>query len=297
MTSNPPTHPIRGRWKKLEELEMSSNRSGRIQLQAFEKAAELCYDATVLAQFIPHQRRGQLDLRISGLFLKRVLTDYRCIWNLCVQGYSAQAAAVATSLLENVLAVCVIAGDRARAEELLASPKGTLPWSVRQLSELRAKRVSSDEAGAVTSATFREHADVTYFNYRWLCNLKHPTFAGLMHGAGAHTTSKGEFIIIALPDVDPSDLATKELVLITSILETSDAARAFVREMLPETDSELYTQFQRSLDNASQALETAAARVLDDRSTFLLDPNTLRFMATVDRFSSTRQPDSPSNTA
>lgn len=297
MTSGPPTHASSGRWKKLGELETSSNRIGRRHLQAFAKPAELCYEAAVLAQFIPHQRRGHLDLRISGLFLKRVLTDYRCIWSMCIQGYSAQAAAVATSLLENALAVCVIAGDRARAEELFASPKGTLPWSVKQLSEMRAKRVISDESGPVTSVASQEQADVTYFNYRWLCNLKHPTVAGLMHGAGAHTTSKGEFIIMALPDVDPDDLPTKELILVTSILETSDAARAFVREMLPDTASDLYAQFQRSMDSALEALRTAAARVLNDRSSFLLDPKSLRFMATVDRFRTRPQADPPNNAA
>ena len=131
-----------GFWDRLSIAESSAVAKQSTPLAPYERPLRACYEAILLAAMLPCRRSGTVDLRLSGLLMKRIATDLRCVWNLCLTGYPAQAAAVATSLFENAFALEVIAGDTGAADKVIKAKTSELPWKVKELTKLRAEKLS-----------------------------------------------------------------------------------------------------------------------------------------------------------
>ncbi len=102
-------------WDMLDSLEDQASSKLSPKLAPLAPAVAMSYELGMESALLPADRRGGIDLAVSGLYLKRALTDLRALWLLTVQGYTAQAATVATSLFENALAAEVTSGNVALA--------------------------------------------------------------------------------------------------------------------------------------------------------------------------------------
>ena len=131
-------------------------------------------------------------------------------------------------------------------------------------------------------AEIDQQADASYFSYRWLCNWKHPTMAGLVHSAGAFVKDN-RFPLMTLPDIGEDDFSTKSAILSSSILEAKVAVGCFVRAMEPEEPTELSLEFCELLEEVRTGLQSVVEVMTKSNPSFLLLPGKI-FVATKNRF-------------
>lgn len=282
-----PTQNPEGLWSALSEAELAALAALRGQLEPFNDPVRDCYEAGVQSQCLPGGRRSTNDLRVAALYLKRVLMDLRATWLLCMQGYTSQAASVAASLLENALASEVVSGDPDAAEQCMQDPTGGLPWSVRDMTRLRvSKRESAAElAGKPFTEEERVPAgEVTYFTYRWLCKMKHPTTPSLVHEASGTRLDAGTFVVMAFPNVHENDLTLKGLILTNAILEAKASIRAFSEAHDPDRDSSVHRDFAHRMERITPRLARAFHNVCSEPPPFLLDQRNYAVRALKDSF-------------
>jgi len=276
-------------WEALENAEIKAEDLIHHQLSSFTDPFVNCYEAGVRAPFLPLRRYGALDLRVAGLFLKRTLTDLRVIWLLCIRGYTGQAMTVASSLLENAIAVELIAGDKERAKRIFYSNGGELPWSMREMSKMRADKrqaLASERGESFTKEDYKSLGEATYFNYRWLCKFKHPTIPALLHEAGSsRTKEKHEYIIMAFPDVDDKDIKVKGFMLIEIVIEACAAIRALVEAGDVEKKSNAYREYDVYMSKVNPGLNEAFQSISKYESPIILDKDSFKVRSYHSRFS------------
>lgn len=155
------------KWQALEGMERLAEPSISQRLRSAAEAVEFCYELGVDVGLLLARRQEQgQETRLSGLLLRRILTDLRAVWILCVKGYTSQAGVLCTSLFENALAAELVANSRELAEEVIRAPGGELPWSVKEL----VRRVAEHEAGASgvegQASPIESESEYMYFTYR-----------------------------------------------------------------------------------------------------------------------------------
>lgn len=249
-----------GLWHALNNAETRSMSHIADQLDPFGSAVCNCYEAGVQAQCLPCRRHGEIDLRIAGLFLKRVLTDLRGMWLLTIRGYTGQAASLAASLFEHALAAETIAGNPERAEQCMNKAELGIPWSVKELARLARGRAADSQA------------EVTYFTYRWLCKIKHPTIPSLLNEARSTKLDSNAFVIMALPNATEEDISLKGLILTDGLLEAKTAISAFVEASEPSTTTLAYADFQDRMTRFDADLRLAFWRTCKAGSPLRVDP-------------------------
>jgi hypothetical protein len=225
---------VHGCWQVLNKLEHNARLTICDQLKDFEIAFGLCLEAGVEAPTLPHSARGALRLKLSALFLKRVLNDLRSVWLMLNQGYTAQAAVIATSLYENALAIQCVAGDDALAKKLDDEKTGELPWGISEMCKIILKKENPKDDEAWKPL---------YAQYVWLCSTKHPTLPQLVHDAGATSTDQRGYAVMALPDVRKENLCVKEHICILALHSTLNAIEAFANGAAVDANSESGKRF------------------------------------------------------
>ena len=149
-----------------------------------------------------------------------------------------------------------------------------LPWSVRRLTELRvAKRdaAAGQRGETYTDEKHRSAGEVTYFNYQWLCKMKHPTIPALLHEASGTRVDKGTFVVMALPNVHKADRTLKGLILTHVVLEAKAAVCAFADAAAPGTASTAYLDFAGRIAQVTPQLSLAFHEVCAEPPPFLLE--------------------------
>jgi len=95
----------RGLWDALATLELSSAPKIAKALKPFSRPVTDCYECGVEVPTLSGKHKNTADLRVAGLFLKRVLNDLRATWDLLLLGYTSQAGSVAAAAFENTLII------------------------------------------------------------------------------------------------------------------------------------------------------------------------------------------------
>lgn len=205
-----------GLWNVLSGLELASSPKIADMLKDFSQPTTDCYECGVEVPTLPCRRKKTKDIGVAALFLKRSLNDLRATWNLLLLGYTSQAGSVAAAAFENALATSSIAGDISRAEQFLKSNTG-LPWSVADLCRIQAQQAKGDD----------NYWEILYSQYRWLCQVKHPTIPSAVHDALAVSFTGKEYIVMAAPDTRIEDLPSKAFILSLTILRMTEAIENF----------------------------------------------------------------------
>jgi len=283
-----PTQSPEGLWEALGEAESAASALLLGRLKPFREPVRDCYEAGVQSQcLLPCARRSTTDLRVAALYLKRVLMDLRATWLLCIRGYTSQAAAVAASLFENALASEIVSGDPEKAAQCLEEPTGGLPWSVREMTNLRVPR--REAAAQLRGQTFTDTerlsaGDITYYTYRWLCKMKHPTTPSLVHDASGTKLGDRTFVVMALPNVHEDDLTLKGLILTDVVLEAKSSVHAFAEAHEPDRASPAHRDFAERMEGITPQLSRAFHDVCSDPAPFLLDQHSYAIRALRDPF-------------
>jgi hypothetical protein len=217
-------------WKILPDLERVSKESLHTSLNGWEELVKNCIEAGALAPMIPSQHHGDVRLSASAPFLKRALDDLRVVWLLIEVGYSAQAAAVAAALFENALTAEVIAESKALAQIALNAKNAQIPWAAKELCQLSGKReinVAAKRGEKVTSKEYEDGWTIAYFHYKWLCQIKHPTWQVANHALQSTLVNKKEFAVRPGPNNIPDDVQVKARIVAVSLTRTLGAIKSF----------------------------------------------------------------------
>lgn len=272
-------------WQALEAAERAAVAPILQRLSLAAEAVELCYELGVDVGFLLAGVREQSqETRLSGLLLRRILTDLRAVWVSCVKGYTSQAGVLCASLFENALTAEVVAGSGELAEEVIRAPGGELPWSVKEL----VKRAAEHEVGASSLAgevnPVETESDYMYFSYRWLCKLKHPTVPSLLYEAGAARTGKLSFAPLAVPDVAERDACNKGMILCTAVNRVLKAVSAMIMACKEDPErAEPVAELEERKGRLAELLDRCLDEYTKGTPPFLLDPASHRVRAYGDR--------------
>jgi len=272
-------------WDALEVAEGKAREPMLRQLALATDTVKLCYELGVdVGAFVAEVEKQNQETVLSGLLLRRVLTDLRTIWLLCVNGYTGQAGVLCASLYENALTIEAVADSHKRAKQVLSSPGGGQPWSVKTLAEIAAKRLTQDPRRSEKAKSVEEERDFIYFSYRWLCKLKHPTIPSLLYEAGATQTGVRRFAVSAMPDVAQRDVCNKGMILASAVNRTWYAMRAMTDACTrAEAGAEEAVSLEARLSGLGKHLEESLEEYTKGTPPFILDPKTHDVVAYGDR--------------
>ena len=234
-------------WPLLEDIERVVRDEVRQSFIEWEAVVRACEEAGMLAPMVPSKNSGIPPLVAAGPFLKRALNDLRAVWLLIERGYSTQAASVAASLYENALTAAVLAGDENRVIEASKTKYAEIPWSPKQLAQLNARREMAMQEKAGHRTTPKEYEDawtISYFNYKWLCQIKHPTWQAVYHDVQGSLINDQEYAIRPGPNNVADDAQLKARVLGVSVSQTFMAVRSFFLALDGDESTPEYSAFE-----------------------------------------------------
>jgi len=226
-------------------------------LSPFRTPITDCYECGVEVPTLPCNRDKTTDIKVAGLFLKRILNDLRVIWNLLSLGYTSQAGSVSAAAFENCLIVNCIAGNVGRTNRFLKSTSGQSPWSVTELCRMYTKQLQKKSDAQDTSDW-----EVLYSQYMWLCKLKHPSLGSATHDALATGISENEYTIMAAPDDRTEDLPSKSFVLAVAVLRTEEAIESFADAKELDYEHTRVSNWRRRLDSIAGNLDQAVDPII-----------------------------------
>jgi hypothetical protein len=234
-------------WELLGDVEHVVKGHVLATFAEWHAVIKACEEAGMLAPLVPSKNRGAASLVAAGPFLKRALNDLRAVWLLIERGYSTQAASVAASLYENALTAAVLAGDDKLAEEAKKTKHAEIPWSPKQLAQLNARRELSIQEKSGSTPTGKAYEDawtISYFHYKWLCQIKHPTWQAVYHDVQGTLISGTEYTIRPAPNDIADDAQLKARVIGVSVSQVFIAARSFFLALDGDETSSEYVAFE-----------------------------------------------------
>jgi len=253
-----------GLWNVLAKLELASSPKMAEMLKPFSKPITDCYECGVEAPTLDCKREKTEDIGVAALFLKRSLNDLRATWNLLLMGYTSQAGSVAAAAFENALATSCIAGSVKRAEQFLNSKTG-LPWSVADLCKMhtrRLKEISSRSGSTLVDVKDENYWELLYSQYRWLCQVKHPTIPSALHDAFSVSLTGEEYIVMAAPDTRIEDLPSKAFILCVTMLRVTEAIKSFALARQLDFEKPNVVSWQERLDSIVTNLDKAVDPIM-----------------------------------
>lgn len=234
-------------WKLLDDIENAVKDQVSSSFSEWQAVVRVCEEAGMLAPMVPSKNSGALSLVAAGPFLKRALNDLRAVWLLIERGYSTQAASVAASLYENALTAAAIAGDDKLAQEAKKTKYAEIPWTPKQLAQLNARREMAIQEKSGHKSSAKEYEDawtISYFNYKWLCQIKHPTWQAVYHDVQGALVNSAEYAIRPGPNNITDDAQLKARILGVSVSQAFIAARSFFLALDGEESSPEYIAFE-----------------------------------------------------
>lgn len=255
-----------GLWNALSAVEMADSLKIAKMLNPFSRPITDCYECGVEAPTLDSDYENTDDIRIAGLFLKRLLNDLRATWNLLLLGYTSQAGTVAAAAFESALIVACVAGDPSAAIMFVNSKSRRVPWSVADLCRKHARLLEeqSTEGNRVPTAN-QEWAlwEALYAQYMWLCKVKHPTIPSALHDAFSVSLTGEEYIIMGAPDSRQEDLPSKAFILSVVILKATEAVRCFALARRLDRSKSNFLAWQKRLDSIEANLDKAVDPIMN----------------------------------
>jgi hypothetical protein len=238
-------------WPLLDDIERVVRDEVRQSISEWETVVRACEEAGMLAPMVPSKNSGMPSLVAAGPFLKRSLNDLRAVWLLIERGYSTQAASVAASLYENALTAAVLAGDEKLALEAKKTKYAEIPWSPKQLAQLNSRRETSIQEKSGHRTTAKEYEDawtISYFNYKWLCQIKHPTWQAVYHDVQGSLINDREYAIRPGPNNVAEDGQLKARVLGVAVSQVFTAVRSFFLALDGDETTPEYSSFEDKIN-------------------------------------------------
>lgn len=234
-------------WEILPDLEKTSGESMDPRLRSWENLVRRCIEAGALAPMVPAKEAGDIRLIAAAPFLKRALDDLRVVWILVETGYSFQAGAVAAALFETALTAAVLAESSSLAKQTLNSKNRDIPWSAKDLCQLNTKREARLAEKRGEKQTPKEYEDgwnIAYLHYKWLCQIKHPTWQAAFHAAKSTAVGPSEFAVRPGPNNLPEDVQLKVRIVAVSLIKTLQAVKSFFLSVNGEEENAEYQAFE-----------------------------------------------------
>jgi hypothetical protein len=234
-------------WHALDDIELVVKSQVLAEFSEWHAVVRTCEELGMLAPMVPSQNSGDFSLITAGPFLKRALNDLRAVWLLIERGYSTQAASVAASLYENALTAAAIAGNDKLAREAKQTKYAEIPWTPKRLAQLNARREISIREKPENKLSNKEYEDawtISYFNYKWLCQIKHPTWQAVYHDIQGSLINNVEYAIRPGPNNIADDKQLKARILGVSLSQTFIAARSFFLALSSDVSSAEYQAFE-----------------------------------------------------
>ncbi len=234
-------------WAQLPDLEAMSQTTVDAGLRGWEELVIACLEAGMLAPMVPNSKPMDIRLVTAAPFLKCALDDLRATWLLVHRGYTAQAASVAASLFENALVAAVIAGSTDLANQARKSKDGEIPWGAKELCQLDTKRemaISKTNGKPYTQKMYEDDWTISYFHYKWLCQVKHPTWQAATHALKSTLVNKKEFAVRPGPNNLDDDLQVKTRVIAVALIKSLQAIKSFFLTLDGHASSAEYSTFE-----------------------------------------------------
>ena len=253
----------RGFWNLVKLLEASAEPNIAKMLEPFSTSIIDLYECGVeVCTLIQTSHAHHKYLGVVGLFLKRLLNDIRSVWILLTLGYTSEAGAIAAASFENALIIICITEEENRAKRLLEY--GGSPWSIAELCKMYARQWGKSDKKEQGENDIDNDIDYetvwrgNYAIYQWLCKLKHPHMASVLHDAYS-VSIEGRYGIMAAPDDRIEDLPNKAGVLSAIILYTHTAiknlAKAGALDYKDEKGQFWQKRFDSIVPNYARAME------------------------------------------
>ena len=201
----------------------------------------------MLAPMVPTSKPMDARLVTAAPFLKCALDDLRATWILIHRGYTAQAASVAASLFENALVAAVIAGSTDLANQAKKSKDGEIPWGAKELCQLDTKRemaISKVYGKPYTQKMYEDAWTISYFHYKWLCQVKHPTWQAATHALKSTLVNEKEFAVRPGPNNLDDDQQVKARVIAVALIKSLQAIKSFFLTLDGHEGSVEYSTFE-----------------------------------------------------
>lgn len=240
-------------WTRLPELEAACALSVSKSLAGWEDLIIACLEAGMLAPMITNEKQLSMRLVTAAPFLKCSLDDLRAIWILVERGYTAQAAAVAAALFENAMVAAAIAGSDDLALVARKSKHGEIPWGAKELCQLTTKLDMERDGSIVAENAQKQYEDnwtIAYFHYKWLCQVKHPTWQAVSHAARSTAVGGRKYAVRPGPNILEDDLQVKARVLAVSLSKSLMAIRSFFLSLDGNEQSDEYRSFEEKFSKA-----------------------------------------------
>lgn len=216
-----------GSWSRLGRVESISSRNRLSEFSLFQKAFELSYEAGVIVTTL----KGKNDRRfkMSALYLRRALNDFRSVWLLVSSGYTSQAALSAGSLFESCRAATCLLYPEYIAEfesKLQADGKAAeLPWKPRKMAEMVARKEMSS---ADTEIDYQNSWRSLYARYVWLSQIRHSTFQSVIHDVTAtKVDGSNQYVVMACPNFTEEDMPVKQGVMFGALADVQSLVSDF----------------------------------------------------------------------
>lgn len=240
-------------WGQLPDLENMSQALNDAGLKGWEELVIACIEAGMLAPMLPSHRSSDSRLVTAAPFLKCSLDDLRAIWLLLHRGYTAQAAAVAAALFENALVAAVIGGSTELAKQAKKSEYGEIPWGAKELCQLLAKQEMEREklkGKTYSQKMYEDDWTISYLHYKWLCQVKHPTWQAATHAIRSTVVRQREYAVRPGPNNMDEDFQVKARVLAVSLTKTLSAIRSFFLTLDADENTVEFIAFEEKFSKA-----------------------------------------------
>lgn len=234
-------------WKMLDDVEQVTHEQSSALLVEWEPVVRATIEAGCLAPLVPAKNQRAPQLIAAGPFLKRSLNDLRGIWLMLQRGYSSQAASIAASLYENALTAAVLASSEKLAAEARKTKYAEIPWSPKQLAQLDARRgldIQAKNGKNITTKEYEDNWTISYYHYKWLCQIKHPTWQSVYHDIKGTRTAKHEYAVRPGPNNVPEDDHIKACILGGSVAKLLEACKSFFLALDADESSAEYLAFE-----------------------------------------------------
>lgn len=238
-------------WGQLADLERISRESREPSLKPWAELISSCIEAGALAPMVPSKNSGDLRLITAAPFLKCTLDDLRAMWLLVEIGYTAQAAAVAAVLFENALTTAVTAESEDLALQARKAKHAQIPWGAKELCQLDAKRemrLGEQHDRKTTQKIYEDNWTISYFNYKWLCQIKHPTWQTATHAIKSTIVAGREYAVRPGPNTLPQDIHLGARVVGISLTKALQAIKSYFLALEGDQESDEYIAFEKKVN-------------------------------------------------
>lgn len=240
-------------WAQLPDLEVICAANVSSKLAGWEDLTIACLEAGMLAPMVPSKAKMATRLVTAAPFLKCSLDDLRGVWVLIERGYTSQAAAVGAALFENALVAKVIADSDELAQQARKSKDGEIPWGAKELCQLSTKLDMERDGSSKAKNVQKQYEDnwtIAYFHYKWLCQVKHPTWQAAIHAIHSTVVKEREYAVRPGPNSLEDDLQVKARVLAVSLTRALGAIRSFFLSSGGDEQSDEYDAFEEKFGKA-----------------------------------------------